>query len=325
MAHKLFFVYIVTAWTILEGKQEKKIVQQDDREVSLTSCEEGSYVLNQCEERCECKHGKLTNCYRVRKDFIKMDIADRKRFINTYKMVSLNPVLKKDYEKVVALHINAPDGLLHHTPKIFFPWHRWFLVEFENLLRRIDCRVTVPYWDWSRVAHHWWRGSGNKDLWNSGEHGLGGDGNLYDRCVEDGPFSKDKWQLLKRTRGGCLKRHFSYGSLTGNTEHVNRTLSLPLEDFFDFERTVRNIYHAEIHNFIGGTMLHWWSASNAPEMILHHSFLDKLWLQWQKKGEEYKNVYFPSLRLKLPGSNYHGWEWLDSNNMPGHVKVLYQD
>ena len=72
-------------------------------------------------------------------------------------------------------------------------------------------------------------------------------------------------------------------------------------------------------------MLYWWSASNAPEMVLHHSFLDKLWLQWQKKGEEYKNVYFPSLRLKLPRSNYHGLEWLDSNNMPGQVKVLYQD
>ena len=325
LVYKLFFACIIFACIISEGKQERKVLQQEKREASPTSCEEGSYVLNHCEERCECKHGKLTNCYRVRKDFTKMNIEERKRFINTYKMASLHPLFKKDYENVVAFHINAPDKLLHHTPKIFFPWHRWFLVQFENLLRRIDCRVTAPYWDWSRVAHLWWRGSGNKDLWNSGEHGLGGDGNLYDHCVEDGPFSKDKWQLLRVTGGGCLNRYFWYESLTGDTKHVNRTLSLPLEDFFDFERIVRDIYHAEVHDFIGGTMLTGNSSSNAPEVILHHSFLDKLWLQWQNKGEEYRNVYFPSLLLKLPESNYHGWEWLDSNNLPGQVKVLYQD
>ena len=173
LAYNLFFACIIFAWIVSQGKQERKVLQQEKREASPTTCEEGSYVLNQCEERCKCKHGKLTNCYRVRKDFTKMDIEERKRFINTYKMASLHPLFKKDYENVVAFHINAPDKLLHHTPKIFFPWHRWFLVQFENLLRRIDCRVTAPYWDWSRVAHHWWRGSGNRDLWNSGEHGVG--------------------------------------------------------------------------------------------------------------------------------------------------------
>ena len=160
--------------------------------------------------------------------------------------------------------------------------------------------MTAPYWDWSRVAHHWWRGSGNKDLWNSGEYGLGGDGNSYDHCVEDGPFSKDKWQLLRVVVVGCLTRYFWYESLTRDTKHVNRTLSLPLEDFFDFERIARDIYHAEVHDFIGGTMLTA-NSSNAPEVILHHSFLDKLWLQWQNRGEEYKNAFFPILRLKLPG------------------------
>ena len=24
------------------------------------------------------------------------------------------------------------------------------MVEFENLLRRIDCRVTIPYWNWTK-------------------------------------------------------------------------------------------------------------------------------------------------------------------------------
>lgn len=327
MAHKLFVACIVLACIISEGKRENKLLpQQDDKDASLKMCKEGSYVLNECEERCECKNGNLINCYRVRKEFTRMDIEERKRFIKTYQTASEDPAFKQDYEKMVALHINAPDYLLHHTPDIFFPWHRWFLVQFENLLRRIDCRVTVPYWDWSRVAHHWWRGSGNEDLWNPGEHGLGGDGDLKNHCVEDGPFRNDKWRLLNISRGGCLRRYFWYVSLTGDMEHVNRTLSLPLKDFFEFEKIVRAIYHAEIHDFIGGTMLNSKTSSNAPEMVLHHSFLDKLWLEWQKKGEEYKNVFFPELgRFKLPESKYYGWEWMDSSNMPGQVKVLYQD
>ena len=84
----------------------------------------------------------------------------------------------------------------------FFPGTGGFcMVEFENLLRRIDCRVTIPYWNWSKKTHHWWRGSGNEDLWNSGDHGLGGDGSVHsENCVENGPFSKDKWRLLVRRR-----------------------------------------------------------------------------------------------------------------------------
>ena len=27
-------------------------------------------------------------------------------------------------------------------------------------------------------------------------------------------------------------------------------------------------------------------VANAPQLLLHHSFVDKLWNQWQNKGEE---------------------------------------
>lgn len=320
------FVFLLLSLNIEAGRQQK-IIGKQGREVSPTSCEEGTgFVLNECEERCECRDGQLINCYRVRKEFTKMEINQRRRFINTYKTASMNPAFKRDYERLVAFHINTPDELLHHTPLIFFPWHRWFLVQFENLLRRIDCRVTVPYWDWSRVAHHWWNVSDSNAIWNSSNHGLGGDGNLSDyACVEDGPFSKEKWRLLKRTGGGCLRRNFYYVKLDGDAKHLKRTLALPLERFFEFEGIVRDTYHSQLHDWIGGTMYDPLTSSNAPEMVFHHAFLDKIWFQWQNKGEDYKNAYFPSLRYKLPQSKYHGWQWLDSSNLPGQVKVTYED
>ena len=322
VAHKWFVVVLLFSWNISE---ERKIVEFLREETPANCRPEGSYALNKCHERCECRNGKLINCYRVRKDFIKMDINQRRRFLNAYKMASTHPTLKGDYNKLVAFHIATPNDLLHSSPNIFFPWHRWFLVEFENLLRRIDCRITLPYWNWSRVADRWWSSSDDEDFWSPGDHGLGGDGNPSEyHCVEDGPFNKDQWHLLKITGGGCLTRNFSYISLTGNPEHLRRTLALPLEMFLEFEKIVRLIYHNDIHHVVGGTM-YATTASNAPEVIPHHSFLDKIWHQWQKKGDDYKNVYFPSIPDKFPMLEYYGWQWLDSDNLPGGVKVTYED
>ena len=146
-----------------------------------------------------------------------------------------------------------------------------------------------------------------------------------ENCVENGAFSKDKWRLLDVSGGGCLKRKFLKRSIEYDVQHVNRTLSLPLEDFENFEETIRVTYHNEPHNVIGGTMVDPLVTANAPEMLLHHSFVDKLWYEWQKRGDEYKNAYFPRVPFKLHGSNYYVWEWINSSNLPGQVKVLYEE
>ena len=327
LVNHLVIVCLFLAWSICEGKQEKKVrLQQYDRESRSTSCKEGSFALNECDERCECSEGKLTNCYRVRKDFLKLSIADRKRFIGAYLKVSVDPKYKQAYEDLVAFHSNTSSKLLHETNYIFFPWHRWYLLQIENALRKIDCRITVPYWDWSRVANHWWKGSAMEDFWNPGEHGFGGDGDRNDgNCVKTGLFRKEKWQLLKITRGGgCLKRYFWYVPLTGNSAHVNMSVSLPLEKFFVYEAIVRGIYHNELHDFIGGTMSSGLTAANAPELPTHHSFLDLIWVRWQNRGVKYRDIYYPSIHFKLPFAGYYGWEWMDNNNLPGNVKAVYE-
>ena len=318
-------VFLTITWNTAQADKQKNIVFQANYEDLITGCWEGSFVLNECEERCECRNGELVNCYRVRKDFIKMDIRERRRFLDAYKIVSMYPSFRKDYKRVVAYHIAyTPTELLHEGPWIFLPWHRWWLVEFENLLRRVDCRVTMPYWNWSRVANHWWRGIGKEDFWSPGVHGLGGDGKTPSLCVVNGPFREDKWSLLTIGGGGCLKRNFSYVHLTGDEEHVRDTLALPLEEFLQFEYILREVYHNEIHWYVGGTM-YTTEAANAPEVVPHHSFLDKIWREWQKKGEQYKNVFFYDVPWKFPNSNYHGWQWLDSDNLPDQVKVTYED
>lgn len=40
-----------------------------------------------------------------------------------------------------------------HQASEFLPWHRWYILEMENLLKEVDCWVTIPYWDWSLVSN----------------------------------------------------------------------------------------------------------------------------------------------------------------------------
>ena len=68
VAHKWFVVVLLFSWNISE---ERKIVEFLREETPANCRPEGSYALNKCHERCECRNGKLINCYRVRKDFIK--------------------------------------------------------------------------------------------------------------------------------------------------------------------------------------------------------------------------------------------------------------
>ena len=133
-------------------------------------CEDNKSVKDICDRRCKCKNGKLDSCYRVRKEFTKMSLGERTRFIKAFKMVSSDPRYTREHERIGNVHTVIP------SMETFFPWHRWYTLELENLLRQIDCRITIPYWDWSEDAEHWTRGSEIEDTWNEGPHGLGGNG-----------------------------------------------------------------------------------------------------------------------------------------------------
>ncbi len=120
-----------------------------------------------------------------------MTIEERMRFINAFKVLASSPTFKKRFEKFVVIHKDKFfQGI--HTSRYFLPWHRWYLLAFENLLREVDCRVTVPYWDWAFWSNAAWQE--NIHIWNGEEYGLGGDGDpKRGYCVQDGPFSERKW------------------------------------------------------------------------------------------------------------------------------------
>lgn len=64
-------------------------------------------------------------------------------------------------------------------------------------------------------------------------------------------------------------------------------------------------------------------SANAPEFLLHHGFIDKIWFEWQEKGPTYLNAYFPSQNILLGGTEFEPRDWINSSSLPGCIGVDY--
>ncbi|XP_028405796.1 uncharacterized protein LOC114528377 [Dendronephthya gigantea] len=245
-----------------------------------------------------------------------MSHAERVRYIKTVKTASTSPGYKPRYDKLLRLHKTIFYGHKIHAKDFFLPWHRWFLLQYENLLRQIDCRVTVPYWDWSLVAGDPWSSS----IWNTGGSGFGGNGVPEGRCVNTGPFKREVWSLPASAGGSCLRRNFNDNVRDAIT--VANAISI-LSHFHDFETVLRLDLHNRVHCSIGGTMCTDNSAT-APEFFLHHGFIDKIWWDWQKKSDTRKfHDYFRNQAETMSSTSYHSRDLLDLNAQPGCVCAEY--
>ena len=56
------------------------------------------------------------------------------------------------------------------------------LLQYENLIRQLDCKVTVPYWDWSLVSAQPF----NNSFWSEKLYGFGANGVGDPPCVNTG-------------------------------------------------------------------------------------------------------------------------------------------
>ncbi|XP_065067352.1 uncharacterized protein LOC135692930 [Rhopilema esculentum] len=282
---------------------------------SFHSCYGCGIRYDECGRKCECKYGKLVNCCRVRKDFTSMSNTERRRYIAAIKLVSTTQPYKARYDTLIGIH-RQNFFIRIHTVDEFLPWHRWYIWELENLLREVDCRVTVPYWDWSLWAHDPW--SPNlPSLWHASNRGFGGNGSPPGGCVNTGPFRQAVWST---TTGVCLRRNFN--GMVPDAAQVQ--FALNINNFNSFESFLRINLHNLVHCLIDGTMCTIDSA-NAPEFFMHHGFIDKIWYDWQKKSAVNKYAHFLNINQKLQASPYYPRDFIDIADQPKCVKVCYAE
>lgn len=204
---------------------------------------------------------------------------------------------------------------------MFLPWHRQWLMLYDKELQRVsgDTTMTLPYWDWSNREEAMkvftdqfmgGNGTGNEHYVKNGPFGAWKQKiNYATNCLCPGGITREIGINTNDTETfvnsqwistfGLNTTIRSKGSESGDnlSPQQKHTGTLPspcdvleglsLTTFYrgnDFCRPTfamaLSYLHIEIHRMIGGDMN--LGAANDPILLIHHAFVDKLWLMWQK-------------------------------------------
>uniref|UniRef100_A0A915NEW6 Tyrosinase copper-binding domain-containing protein n=1 Tax=Meloidogyne floridensis TaxID=298350 RepID=A0A915NEW6_9BILA len=61
---------------------------------------------------------------------------------------ALNAIKKSgEYDELSQMHSAKAKGGGAHSGPAFLPWHREYIKRFEFSLRKVDHRISLPYWD----------------------------------------------------------------------------------------------------------------------------------------------------------------------------------
>ncbi|MEW2635494.1 tyrosinase family protein [Streptomyces sp. NPDC048389] len=227
----------------------------------------------------------------VRKNQAALTTAEKRRFTDA--LLELKRTGR--YDDFVTTHNGFIMADTDHGPRTghrspsFLPWHRRFLLDFEQALQSVDPSVALPYWDWTADR------TPASSLWAADF--LGGTGRSRDGRVMDGPFaaSTGNWPITVRVDGrDYLRRSLgAHGLQLPTRAETDSVLAMPVYDmppwnsasdgFRNHLEGWRGVnLHNRVHVWVGGQMVTGVSP-NDPVFWLHHAFIDRLWTQWQER------------------------------------------
>ena len=172
------------------------------------------------------------------------------------------------------LHFNLPD---ESSREIFLAWHRRMIFELEQSLQEVNPEISLGYWDSSVYQ------SPTDALWD--ESFLG---------------SFDTNWSLGRNLG-------SNGPLPTVTDVSNL---MAMNDFFEFSNELeRRPVHRGAHVWTGGAMPTPLSPRD-PVFYFHHSFVDKVWHDWEEIHQS--SSYITTSMLRYDGTYVFDGETIPS-------------
>lgn len=231
----------------------------------------------------------------VRRSIYSLTPAEVTRLVNAINTMRANGT----YNTFMQRHMNSMMTLtpandsttqrnVAHRGPAFLPWHRAFIWEFEQELRRIDPTVSLPYWPFEEET------AGQLPRVFSANY-FGGDGNTAqsDR-VTDGPFAS--WNIVRRIgrqQGGQqnLPTQANIAAIMNLTNYDSAPYSESSTGFRPaIEGWTGNAnapwgVHNGVHAYIGGDMAAETmdvNVVNDPIFFLMHANVDRLWWQWQQ-------------------------------------------
>ena len=252
---------------------------------------------------------------------------ERLQYIYAVKTARSDPRYSKRFYDLGYFHtVNFCKEL--HCKVNLLPWHRWFILQFENLLREIVPNITLAYWDWSMVMANPF----GVDLWDDNDWSFGGNGNGINNTVITGPFKEPEWKMIPGDDpfGDIqLKRKFNYtypGPGIPSALHIAILFKLKpdeAQEFLDVLLGWHNNIHGKAFGF-ASTMSKQYSVWS-PEFFPHHAFVDKFWTDWQEQGYDYQFLPFFTNQTKyMIGTHYLPIDFVDTKYQQGNVCVTYE-
>lgn len=251
-----------------------------------------------------------------------MTPEDKQRYISAVKEVAVDPAYKPRYDALIATYTSSFDTPAQSTnPSVsqFFVWNRYFLVQYEDLLREVDCKITIPYWDWTALPLNPYM----SPVFNP-ETGFGDASRDTDNCVSNGPFNFADFYVTPSAGGGCLERNYRLQMHPTKAIIEQDLLTLPADEFDEFHRFLQLFIFSNIQCFIGGQMCSS-AAANDPLHLLHMAQTDFIFSRWQGIDTLRLNARYMSDNqpLALASSVATVADYANNNNLPDGVKVCY--
>ncbi|KAM0815610.1 putative Tyrosinase copper-binding domain-containing protein [Seiridium cardinale] len=179
-----------------------------------------------------------------------------------------------------------------HNVGAFLPFHRYYMTVHETLLRE-ECGYTgrIPYWDEVSEVDDMSASS----LWGDQYFGSNGEGG--DSCIADGQFANLTLRFLSGNQIGdhCVSRQFNQFSFSSAAQsNIDRCNSA--KTYAVAWNCWALAPHTAGHRGVGGIMADPTFSPGDPIFFLHHSYLDKLWWEWQK-------LDYPARLYEMSGLN----------------------
>ncbi|KAJ1972996.1 hypothetical protein H4R35_004362 [Dimargaris xerosporica] len=239
---------------------------------------------------------------RSRQEIRQLSSQQRIDLYNAVKQLNSGP-RPTEWDRLSNIHISF-NHRIHEHP-VFLPWHRHFLVDLERRLRRINSNIVLPYWDSSLDADN----PAGSVIFSGSNSWLGGQGS----CVSNGAFANfTTYYTDNGPREHCMNRRFDRGNSISPfyRPSINRRIIQEQTTYNGFREAIEFGPHGVVHNGIGGDMMDM-CAPNDLLFYLHHAFMDKLWNDWQRTGNNLRkydmagtsNPRAVSLSDRLPSYN----------------------
>jgi tyrosinase len=204
---------------------------------------------------------------------------------------------ERGYEHFAEQHglpLPSECGIAHGEPA-FLPWHRAYLLRFEQALRDTGHDVMLPWWDWTRTPEI-------PAIYGEENAPDGSPNPLYSARISE--LARQQGAQAEGEKGETTRRLAQFEETVrqpgrpGTKLPTRGEIEYAIAEYKQYEQFREAIenYHGDAHVWVGGHMGNLPFAAFDPIFWAHHCMIDRIWRIWQL---EHPGASFPeTLRNK---------------------------